>query len=139
MKSLRWGELRVGLTAAFDVTVTTEMMTQFRELSGDLNPLHQDADFAAAAGHPAPVAFGMLTASFYSTLVGVHLPGRFAILQGIDLDFHRPVYAGDRLSVSGEVSFLSEAVRRVELSAVIRDSAGQRVSKARIRVGLHEH
>lgn len=139
MNELRWEDIRVGLAAVFDVTVTLEMMTQFRVLSGDTNPLHQDSEFAAEAGHPAPVAFGMLTASFYSQLVGVHLPGRFAILHGMDVDFHRPVYVGDRLFVSGEVSFLSEAVRRIELAAVIRDSAGRRVSKARIRAGLHEH
>jgi 3-hydroxybutyryl-CoA dehydratase len=139
MNSLRWADLFVGLTADFNVAITAEMMDQFRAISGDSNPLHVDPTFAREAGHPAPIVFGMLTASFYSTLVGVYLPGRFAVLQGLDVDFVRPVFVGDKLFVNGEVSFLSEAVRRVELNAMIRDSAGRRVSKARIRVGLHEH
>jgi 3-hydroxybutyryl-CoA dehydratase len=138
MNSLRWSDLFVGLTAGFHVEITAEMMDQFRAMSGDSNPLHLDPDFARRAGHRGPVVFGMLTASFYSTLVGVYLPGRFAVLQGLDVDFIRPVFVGDKVFVSGEVSFLSDAVRRVELKAFISDAAGQRVSKARIRAGLHE-
>ncbi|HWA74798.1 MAG TPA: MaoC/PaaZ C-terminal domain-containing protein [Polyangiaceae bacterium] len=139
MNIYRWNDLSLGMKAEFTTFVTATMMAEFRNLSGDTNPLHFDAAFAAAAGHPAPVGFGMLTAAFYSTLVGVHLPGAFAVLHGIDVDFHRPVYAGDRLTVSGEITFLSDAVRRVELSATIRDDSGRRMSRARIRVGVHEH
>jgi len=139
MNSLRWADLFVGLTADFHVEITSETMDLFRAMSSDWNPLHVDPEFARGAGHPGPVVFGMLTASFYSTLVGVYLPGRFAVLQGLDVDFVRPVFVGDKLLVTGEVSFLSEAVRRVELKASIRDAAGRLVSKARIRAGLHEH
>ncbi len=139
MNSYRWSDLAVGLTAEFRTLVTEPMMTAFRELSGDTNPLHCEPAFAKAAGHPSPVTFGMLTASFYSTLVGVHLPGKFAVLHGVDIDFNSPVYVGDELIVRGEVVFLSEAVRRVELKANVRKASGQRVSKATIRAGVHEH
>jgi 3-hydroxybutyryl-CoA dehydratase len=134
-----WSDLHVGMTARFDAVVTEAMMATFRELSGDVNPLHSDPEFAARRGHRSPVVFGLLAASFYSTLVGVHLPGELGMLHGIDIDFHRPVYAGDRLEVSGEIKFLSDAVRRVEIAAVIRDTAGNRLSRAKIRAGLHEH
>ena len=139
MNSYRWSDLRVGMTAQFDAVVTDAMMSTFRELCGDVNPLHSKPEFAARAGHRAPLVYGLLSSSFYSTLVGVHLPGEFAVLQGIDIDFHRPVYPGDALRVSGEITFLSEAVRRVELRGVITDAEQNRVSRARIRVGLHEH
>jgi 3-hydroxybutyryl-CoA dehydratase len=139
MNSYRWKDLAVGMTAEFRAVVSQHMMDMFRELSGDTNPLHRDAEFARAAGHPQPVVFGMLTASLYSTLIGVHLPGRFGVLHGVDIDFHSPVYVGDELIIRGEVAFLSEAVRRVELKAIVRNGSGRRVSKATVRAGVHEH
>jgi 3-hydroxybutyryl-CoA dehydratase len=65
----------------------------------------------------------MLTSSLYSRLVGVYLPGKYALLQGIDLDFSSPCHAGERLHVAGEVVFLNEAYQRFEIKATIRKDA----------------
>jgi 3-hydroxybutyryl-CoA dehydratase len=137
MNEYRWEDLRVGLRHEFDVTLTDEMMRTFHALSGDGNPLHIDPAFAEKAGFPGPVAFGMLTSAFYSRLVGVHLPGRYALLQGIDLDFVSPAFVGTSLRVSGEISYLTDAYRRIEMRGRIVDALGKVVSKAKIRVGLH--
>jgi acyl-CoA thioesterase FadM len=69
--------------------------------------------------------------------VGVYLPGKYALLQGIDIDFNSPCYAGDRLKVEGEIVFLSDAFRRMEVKASIRNDNNKLVSRATIRVGLH--
>ena len=102
-----------------------------------MNPLHVDAEYAAGAGFPRPVLFGMLTSSLYSRLVGVYLPGKFSLLQGIDIDFSTPCYADEQLRVEGEIVFLSDAFHRLEIKATIRKEDGKLVSKAMIRVGLH--
>ena len=134
----RWEQLQLGTSAQFEVVLTAEMMTAFAALSGDQNPLHMDEGFAKNAGYADRVAFGMLTASFYSTLVGMYLPGKYALLHGVESDFHAPSYIGDTLTVSGAVSFLNEAYRRLELKAKIVNQNGVLISKAKIRVGLHE-
>jgi 3-hydroxybutyryl-CoA dehydratase len=136
MKRYRLSDLRIGMSERFEVLVTDAMMSTFRDLSGDINPLHTDASFALAAGHPRPVVFGLLTASFFSTLVGVHLPGELGMLHGIDVDFHSPVYPGAHLIVSGEIIALSEAARRVEMRGLISNAEGKRVARARIRAGV---
>ncbi len=136
MKEYRWEDLRIGLEHDFEVTLTAEMIETFAALSGDTNPLHVDAAYAVAQGFPGPVAFGMLTASFYSRLVGVYLPGRFALLHGMDLHFVSPAHAGDLLLVSGQISFLNDAYHQAEIKARIR-RADKVISKAKIRVGLH--
>jgi len=138
MKDYRWEDLRLGMRAQFEVPLTAEMMTAFAAISGDLNPLHRDEDYARQKGFPGRVAFGMLTSSLYSRLVGMYLPGKRALLQGIDLEFKGPAYIGDVLSVSGEVTYLNEAYRRVELKGQIVNQAGQLISTAKIRVGVHE-
>jgi len=70
--------------------------------------------------------------------VGVYLPGKCALLHGIDVEFKLPAYIGDRLTVSGEVVFLNDAYRRLELKARIRNQAGNVISKAAILAGVRE-
>jgi 3-hydroxybutyryl-CoA dehydratase len=137
MNEYRWSDLQIGLKQEFDATFTAEDASRFAALSGDMNPLHVDGDYAAAAGFPGPVLFGMLTSALYSRLVGVYLPGKFALLQGIDLDFSSPCHAGDQLHVAGEVVYMNEAYQRFEVKATIRRADEKLVSKAIIRVGFH--
>ena len=60
-------EMTPGLTEEFTVTVTPEMMDAFRAITGDVSPIHIDADYARGRGFPGRVVYGMLGASFFST------------------------------------------------------------------------
>jgi 3-hydroxybutyryl-CoA dehydratase len=136
MNDYRWEDLDAGLAASFSVEITDGMLASFRTLSGDSNPLHCDAEYARRAGFAGVVVPGLLAASFYSALVGVHLPGKSCLLHGIDILFSKPVYSGDQLTVSGEISHLNQACRQAEIRARIQNGAGTVSSKAKIRVGV---
>jgi 3-hydroxybutyryl-CoA dehydratase len=138
VSSYSWEQLRVGLTADFDVTVDDAMMDRFLATTGDANPLHLDADYATGRGFRSRVVYGLLTASFYSTLAGVHLPGTHCLLHGVKVDFNGPVYVGDCLRVRGVVAHLSEAYRQIELACDITNQRAEVVSKARLRCGLDQ-
>lgn len=132
----QWQDLQIGLQHAFQATITEEMMEHFSMDSGDCNPLHVDTTFAVSHGYKDRVVYGLLTASFYSTLVGVYLPGRFALLHGIDISFPKPVFIGDTLTISGQVTYLNDVCKQVHLSASIVTVAEVVVSKAKIKVGV---
>lgn len=138
MNEYQWRDLREGLSHEFEAELTQSMVDDFIRLSGDQNPLHTDIEFAKHAGFPSTVAHGLLTSALYSRLVGCYLPGRYCFLHGIDLDFVKPAFVGDRLRVSGAVIHLNEAYRRVEIRATIHNNRGDLISRAKIRVGLHE-
>jgi acyl dehydratase len=112
------------------------MMDRFRATTGDDNPLHVDRAYASEQGFKDRVVYGLLTASFYSTLAGVHLPGRRCLLHGLKIDFNAPVYVGDRLLVRGAIAHLSEPFRRIDLACEITNQDEQIVSRARLRAGL---
>ena len=137
MNSYRWEDLEVGMKHDFEATFTEEMAREFARISGDVNPLHVDREYAISAGFPAPVLFGMLTSSLYSQLVGVYLPGKYALLEGLNLDLNSPVFAGEKLLVTGEIVFMSTSFKRMEIKSKIRKENGKLVSKALIRVGMH--
>jgi len=136
VNAYRWRDLAVGLRHEFEATITEEMMARFLRDTGDCNPLHVDAAYARQAGFKGRVAYGLLTSSLYSTLAGVHLPGKHCLLQGIDVSFLSPVYVGDTLKVSGEIAYLNDACRQAEIRAQIVNAAGVKVSRAKIKAGV---
>ena len=136
MNEYALADVSVGMAQEFSVTVTTGMTTRFVEISDDVNPLHVDEHYAETKGFRDRVVHGMLTSAFYSTLVGVYLPGKYCLLQGIKITFHQPVFAGDQLKVRGEVTHVSEALRVMTVRGSITNQDGDTVSKAQIQVGF---
>lgn len=129
-------EMQPGLTESFTVTITREMMDAFLQLTGDCSPIHVDEEYAKGRGYPGRVVYGMLGASFFSTLAGVYLPGEHCLLHGVECKFARPVFVGDTLTVSGTVTHVSEAVSEAEIKAVITNQEGKKVTRGIIRAGL---
>jgi 3-hydroxybutyryl-CoA dehydratase len=138
MNEYLFEDIEVGSKESFTAYVTEEMMSSFAEVSGDYNPLHIDEVFAKENGFNSKVVFGMLTSSLYSRLVGMNLPGKHALLQGIELSFRKPVYVGDCLKVTGEVVYKNDAYKQLEIKAMIENQEEVIVSKAKIKVGVSE-
>ena len=127
MNNYTFDELTVGMTESFKVLITEAMLDAFKGITGDVNPLHNDEEFAKAKGHPGRVAYGMLTASFLSTLAGVYIPGERSRIQQVETKFAKPVYIGDELTVTGEITELVESVQRLELKVTITNQDGKKV------------
>jgi 3-hydroxybutyryl-CoA dehydratase len=139
MNEYRFSDIKIGLEEFFQVKIDASKMDKFLDISGDINPLHMDGDYAKEKGFSNRVVYGLLTASFYSTLVGVYLPGKYCVLQGIDIQFSKPVYIGDTLKVAGTVSYMNEAYKQIEIKAIITNEKHIKVSKATIKIGvIHE-
>ncbi len=136
MNEYRFEDLKIGQEEYFTVTVTQEMMDSFLDLSGDTNPLHNDEGFALSQGYQNKVVYGLLTTSFLSRLVGVYLPGRYCLLQGIDVKYSRPVYVGDILIVKGIVDELHESVKRAVIKVFIQNQDEKKVVKGKVEVGF---
>ena len=136
--SIQFSEVRIGLSKLFVTEITPEIVDSFAILSGDTNPLHTDDDYAKRYGHPSRVAHGLLTSSFYSKLVGMYLPGKFALLHQIDIRFTSPVYVGDIVTISGSIIAIHDSVRQLEISAAIKNQNEKKISKANIKVGMYE-
>lgn len=136
MNDFSYDDLAVGQMATFSRTVTGEMMEVFRRLSGDENPLHNDVEFAVERGFSGRVVYGMLTASLYSALAGVYLPGKRCLLQSVYTDFLHPVFIGETLTVTGKIVEKHDSVRQVIIKATIQNTEGKRVSRAKIEAGV---
>ncbi|MCI6714480.1 MAG: MaoC family dehydratase [Lachnospiraceae bacterium] len=134
MNEYTYDEITIGQEESFQVTVSEEMMEQFLQITGDVNPLHRDAAYAATRQYVDKVVYGMLTASFFSTLAGVYLPGRYSLIHSVETKFLRPVYVGDMLTVSGTVKEKEDAYRMLILNLLIKNRKGEKVVKGTMQI-----
>lgn len=136
MNHYAFEDIALGLTESFTTTVTEEHMVIFGNLSGDYNPMHVDREYAKERGYKNRIVYGMLASSFYSALVGMYLPGERCLLNKCDVDYIKPVYIGDSLTVLGEVVDIRTATRRIRIKAKTINQEGIIVNTAEITVSF---
>ncbi len=138
MNEYTLSEIDIGMETSFTRTVMVEMENRFRKISGDDNPLHRDDKFArdiSDGKYKSHIAFGMLTASLYSTMAGMYLPGKYSLIHSFDeLSFLNPVYVGDELEVNGKVIDKNDDLRFIVLKVVIKNQDKKVVSRAKMKV-----
>ena len=132
--------INICMKESFSKRITKEMEDSFRVISGDENPLHQDDLFAQETGlgkFKSHVTFGMLTASLYSTMAGMYLPGKYSLIHSVEeLSFKKPVYMGDTLTVVGEVTDFDPDLKLIRLKVSIRNQEEELVSKGKMKILL---
>jgi 3-hydroxybutyryl-CoA dehydratase len=111
-------ELSEGMSAVFGKTVTEADIVNFAGVSGDTNPVHLNADYAAETMFKNRIAHGMLTASFISTVIGTRLPGPGCIYVSQNLRFKAPVMIGDTVIARVSITRLVPEKRFLEMSTV---------------------
>jgi 3-hydroxybutyryl-CoA dehydratase len=118
---------QIGQRASFAKTVTESDVTTFAGLIGDFNPLHVDAEYARKSRFGQRVAHGMFTAGLISAVLGNKLPGPGAIYLSQQLEFLAPVFIGDTITATVEVSTWRPEKRIITLKTDAYNQAAKQV------------
>jgi acyl dehydratase len=100
-------------------------LNDFAVISGDQNPLHMDENYANTTPFKKRVCHGMLLASFFSRLIGMHLPGKNALYFSQSLNFKSPCFVGDEVTIEGEIVDKSMATKILALNTTIYNQSGK--------------
>ena len=119
LNELKYDDIFIGQQESFTINITESMVEKFSNLSGDLNPLHMDNQFAESSSFKKRIVHGMLLASFFSQLIGMKLPGKNALYFSQTLNFRSPCYIDDEIEVVGEVIEKSDSTQIITLSTTI--------------------
>lgn len=125
LKTTYFEDLTLGQEASLTKTVTEKDIQGFAEISGDKNPVHLDAQYAAGTLFKERIAHGMLSAGYISAVFGMELPGPGAIYVSQTLNFKGPVKIGDKVTAKVKVVELIEGKRRArfETTCTVNDNA----------------
>ena len=105
-------DLYLGMEASYSRHVAESDIAIYAVLTGDNNPLHLDANYAAGTIFKTRIAHGMLTAGYLSTIFGTRLPGPGCIYVSQSLSFRGPVRIGDEVTAKVVLTELIAAKRR---------------------------
>ncbi len=95
-----YDEIQEGDSATLVRALTEKELVLFAAVSGDVNPVHLDAEFAKTTMFGEQIAHGMWSGSLISAALATVLPGPGTIYLGQELSFRRPVKLGDTLTVT---------------------------------------
>ena len=96
--------LQIGDTFSFSRVLTPEDVRTFADISGDDNPIHVDAAYAAGTRFGKPIVHGVLLLAIVSKVLGRDFPGPGSIAVAISCRFLRPVPVGDEITVEVKIS-----------------------------------
>lgn len=137
-EELSFKDINIGLRKEFSLTLTEELVKDFARISGDYNPLHMDAAYAKTTKFKKKIVPGMLLSSFFSRLVGMHIPGKKALYLLQNLRFKNPAYMGDNVRIVGKVTAVSEKLKLITLETIILNQDNQVLVEGEAKVSYLE-
>ncbi len=100
LENITYDEINIGDQCHFSKTLTEFDLLLFATVSGDVNPVHLDENFARQSIFKERIAHGMWSGSLVSATLATVMPGPGTIYLNQSLRFHRPVKLGDTLLVT---------------------------------------
>jgi 3-hydroxybutyryl-CoA dehydratase len=127
MSELAYEYIKIGDEASLARTITEAHIVNYAGITGDMNPLHVDAEYAAHSMFKERIAHGMLVAGLISAVLGTQLPGPNSIYLGQDLKFTAPVMIGDTITVVVTVTGKRDEKRIIKLRTIACNQRGEMV------------
>jgi len=84
--------------------VDQALITRYADVSGDMNPLHLDPDFAKTTKFGRPIAHGMMTLAFVSQMMRDWAGSAWEDHGQLGVTFVAPVFAGEEVIVRAEIT-----------------------------------
>ena len=120
--------IETGQTYSHDFKFTQDEVNRFAEVTGDKNPVHTDAEFAAKTMFKKPIMHGMLGAALFSKVFGVLFPGEGTIYLGQNIQFLKPMYAGKTYQAVLTVKEINLEKNRAVIETKIIDPETQKAT-----------
>ena len=118
LHGLYFEDIEEGMKDAYAKTITNADIITFAGISGDINPVHLNHEFASETMFEGQIAHGMLTATFISTVIGTKLPGPGSIYVSQNLRFKAPVKVGDTVTATCTVRKKIPEKHMIEMETV---------------------
>jgi len=133
LENRTYDDIQVGQMAGLQRTLTRDDVALFSKVSGDLNPIHVDEEYAKAQGAKGVVGHSLWATSLVSSLLANVLPGPGTVYRGQNANFHRQVSLGDTLKA--RVTVLEKLPdNEILLDCLVLDQQDQPVMTGQARV-----
>ncbi|WP_439555730.1 MaoC family dehydratase [Dyadobacter sp.] len=117
----------VDSTFDYPFKITQEEVQRFADLTGDNNPIHLDAAYAATTAFKKPIIHGMLGATVFTKVLGTQFPGFGSIYVKQTLEFLRPMFVETDYKAVFRIQSINPDKHLAEISTEIVDVTTNKV------------
>ncbi len=114
-----YDSLQVGDSYSFTRVITAEDVCTFATLTGDDNPIHVDADYAAGTRFGTRIVHGVFLMGIVSKVLGRDFPGPGCIAVSMNVRFLRPVPVDSEITVEVRVSEKVEKYKHIKMRVYV--------------------
>jgi 3-hydroxybutyryl-CoA dehydratase len=118
-------DIDIGDSASFIKTITEHDVYSFAGITGDMNPIHINQEYAKKTIFKDRIAHGILSLGLISNVLGNKLPGPGSIYAAQSCQFTKPVFIGDTIIAAVEVTKKNELKNRVWLKTYCINQRGE--------------
>ena len=113
------GEAQAAALPVVARTISQAQLDAYAEVSGDRNPLHLDAAFAATTMFGGIIAHGMLTLAFISEMMALEFGKGWLETGGLKVRFKGAARPGDRVETRGSIAKTEPAPSGMRLACSV--------------------
>lgn len=106
-------KINIGDKSEITRSFTDEDVQKFSQISGDINPVHLDENYAKNTMFKSRIVHGAFASSIFSTIFANELPGAGCIYLKSENKFLKPIYLDVQVQFSVEVVDIIFEKRRV--------------------------
>ncbi|MEL6613048.1 MAG: MaoC family dehydratase, partial [Bacteroidota bacterium] len=99
-----YDSLNVGDTFETVMNVSATDVRAYADLTGDDNPIHVDAEYAATTDFGQPIAHGALLLGYISKVLGRDYPGHGSVAVSLSAKFLRPVPVDSEVTIEVRIA-----------------------------------
>lgn len=93
-------EYVLGQESSITINVTGIDILNMAKVSGDMNPIHIDEDYAKKSFFGSRIAHGLFCLGMVSNILGTKLPGEGTLLVSETINYKMPVYIDDIITTT---------------------------------------
>ena len=119
--------IKIGDIFTHELSYKQADVNTFAAITGDNNPIHLDAEFAAKTPFGRPIVHGFYSASVFSMVFGTKFPGEGTIYMYQDMKFLAPVFVDEPYKAKFEVMEVNTEKHTGVIKCTLEDGNGKPV------------
>ena len=117
--------IRIGQEFELEYQFSQQQVDLFAEVTGDNNPIHSNAEYAALTPFKRPILHGFLSASVFSRIFGTLFPGDGTVYMSQSMKFLKPMYVDQPYKAMVRVAEAFPEKHRAKFSTEVFDAGGE--------------
>lgn len=127
-------KFKIGESLSKKFSATDNTVKEIARVSGDVNPIHLDDEYAKKTIFGKRIAHGLFCLNGISMMIGNYFPGPGSILLSQSFYYRKPVYIGDVVEITIKIKDIKEEKGIIVLDVLCKNQKDEKILEGSTKV-----